>query len=81
MWDRAVCHYDKARPNELFILEYFVAITRGTRKVPLTNIRGRAAGDSILGGAPEFCGRLSTDGLIRIDSGSHGNPCLCSLLA
>lgn len=27
MWERAVCHYDKARPNDLFILEYFVAGT------------------------------------------------------
>ena len=37
------------------------------KKVPLANIRGRAAGNPILGGAPEFCGTLSTDGLIRID--------------
>ncbi|KAL3130211.1 hypothetical protein ABBQ38_008510 [Trebouxia sp. C0009 RCD-2024] len=41
------------------------------RKVPLTNIRGRAAGDILLGGAPEFCCSLSTDGLIRIDSTNY----------
>ena len=25
MWERAVCHYNSARPNELFIIEHFVA--------------------------------------------------------
>ena len=37
------------------------------RRVPLTHIRGRAAGDLMGSSAPKFCGTLSTDGLIRID--------------
>ncbi|KAL3153155.1 hypothetical protein ABBQ38_011908 [Trebouxia sp. C0009 RCD-2024] len=44
---------------------------RSPEKVPLTHIRGRAAGDPTSGGAPEFCGTLSTDGLIRIDSANY----------
>lgn len=34
-------------------------------KIPLTHIRGRAAGDGR--GAPKFCGTINTDGLVRID--------------
>ena len=39
------------------------------RKVPLTHVKGRAAGDPLptSGGAPKFYGTLSTSGLIRID--------------
>lgn len=44
------------------------------QKVPLTNIRGRAAGDPLFlisGAPPEFCGTLSVDGLIRIDCNNY----------
>lgn len=46
-----------------------VSDAESPKKVPLTHIRGRAAGDALPtgSGTPQFCGTLSTSGLIRID--------------